>query len=73
MSDFRHLEDRIVHQGHIWHVAVGTFESPDGDTFERDIVRSPGAVAAIPVLFDAEGVPSVVFVRQYRHVAFKEE
>lgn len=66
MSGFRHLEDRLVHQGHAWHVAVGRFESPDGEVFERDIVRSPGAVAAVPLMFDAEGAPSVVLVRQYR-------
>jgi 8-oxo-dGTP pyrophosphatase MutT (NUDIX family) len=63
---FRHLGDRLVHQGYIWSVAVGTFEAPDGSTFERDIVRSPGAVAAVPLIFDAEGNPSVVLVRQYR-------
>lgn len=63
---FRHLGDRLVHQGHIWHVAVARFESPDGEVFERDVVRSPGAVAAVPLLFDAEGNPSVVLVRQYR-------
>ena len=50
----------------MWHVAVGEFESPDGERFHRDIVRSPGAVAAVPLLFDAEGTPSVVMVRQYR-------
>ena len=66
MSGFRHLHDRQVHQGYIWSVAVGTFEAPDGSTFERDIVRSPGAVAAVPLLFDAEGNASVVLVRQYR-------
>jgi ADP-ribose pyrophosphatase len=63
---FRHLDDRLVHQGWIWHVAVGRFASPEGEVFERDVVRSPGAVAAVPVLFDAEGTPSVVLVRQYR-------
>ena len=66
MSGFRHLRDRLVHQGYIWHVAVGTFEAPDGTEFERDIVRSPGAVAAVPLIFDAEGNASVVMVRQYR-------
>lgn len=66
MSGFRHLGDALVHQGYIWHVAVGSFEAPDGSLFERDIVRSPGAVAAVPLIFDAEGNASVVFVRQYR-------
>ncbi len=66
MTGFRHLGDSLVHQGYIWHVAVASFEAPDGTRFERDIVRSPGAVAAVPLIFDAEGNPSVVFVRQYR-------
>jgi 8-oxo-dGDP phosphatase len=62
---FHHLGDRLVHRGYIWHVAVSTFASPEGDLFERDIVRSPGAVGVVPVLFD-DGRPTVVFVRQYR-------
>lgn len=62
---FRHLGDRLVHQGYIWHVAVATFEAPDGELFERDVIRSPGAVGVVPLLFD-DGVPTVVFVRQYR-------
>ena len=65
-AGFRHLGDRVVHHGHVWHVAVGSFEAPDGERFERDIVRSPGAVAAVPLTFDAQGEPSVVLVRQYR-------
>lgn len=67
MSDpaFRHLGDRIVHRGHIWNVAVGTYESPDGELFERDVVRSPGAVGIVPLLLDHDE-PTVVFVRQYR-------
>jgi 8-oxo-dGDP phosphatase len=63
---FRRLREREVHRGHIWRVVVGTFEAPDGSTFERDIVRSPGAVGVVPVLFDPEGNASVVLVRQYR-------
>jgi ADP-ribose pyrophosphatase len=58
--------EREVHRGHIWRVVVGTFDGPDGGTFERDVVRSPGAVGIVPVLFDPEGTPSVVLVRQYR-------
>ena len=66
MNGFRHLGDRMVHQGHVWHVAVAQFESPDGEAFQRDIVRSPGAVAAVPLRHDADGTPRVVMVRQYR-------
>ena len=66
MTGFRHLGDRLVHQGYVWHVAVADYESPDGEMFRRDIVRSPGAVAAVPLRFGADGTPRVVLVRQYR-------
>lgn len=66
MAGFRHLGDRLVHQGHVWHVAVADFEAPNGDRFVRDIVRSPGAVGVVPLVFDAEGLASVVLVKQYR-------
>jgi ADP-ribose pyrophosphatase len=66
VTGFRHLGDRLVHQGYIWHVAVGEYESPDGEVFQRDIVRSPGAVAAVPLRFDPDGTARVVLVRQYR-------
>ena len=46
-------------------VAVATFEAPDGELFERDVIRSPGAVGVVPLLFE-DGIPTVVFVRQYR-------
>lgn len=66
MSEFRHLGDRRVHDGYVWNVVVAEFEAPDGNRFTRDIVRSPGAVAAVPLVFDAEGLASVVLVSQYR-------
>jgi 8-oxo-dGTP pyrophosphatase MutT (NUDIX family) len=51
-----------VYDGHVWRVVVGEFEDPAGQTFTRDIVRSPGAVAVV-ALFDDQ---SVLLVRQYR-------
>jgi nudix-type nucleoside diphosphatase (YffH/AdpP family) len=66
MSGFRRVGETQVHQGHVWRVVVADFEGPDGQPFERDIVRSPGAVGVVPLVFDAEGNPSVVLVRQYR-------
>jgi 8-oxo-dGTP pyrophosphatase MutT (NUDIX family) len=65
VGGFRHLGDRLVHQGYIWHVAIGSFEAPDGSTFERDIVRSPGAVAAAPLRW-RNGTPMLTLVSQYR-------
>ena len=64
---FRHLGDRIVHQGYIWHVAVGTFEAPDGDAVRarhRPLAwrgRRRAADASTP-----RAMPTVVLVRQYR-------
>jgi 8-oxo-dGTP pyrophosphatase MutT (NUDIX family) len=65
-APFRPLGERAVYQGHLWRVVVASFEGPDGERFERDVVRSPGAVGIVPVLFDAEGTPSIVLVRQFR-------
>ena len=65
-TGFRHVGDHEVHRGKVLTLVDAGFEAPDGSSFRRDVVRSPGAVGAIPVLFDAEGVPSVVLVRQYR-------
>jgi ADP-ribose pyrophosphatase len=66
VTDFRHLGDTDVHQGRIWNVVLADFESPSGEVFQRDIVRSPGSVGVVPLVFDAEGLPSVVLVAQYR-------
>lgn len=61
MTAFRSLGERTVFEGYVLRVAVGTFEGPDGRTFERDVIHHPGAVAVIPVDGD-----EVVLVRQYR-------
>lgn len=63
---FERLSERTVHQGYIWHVAEARYRAPDDSTFERDIVRSPGAVGVVPLRFDPEGTPFVVLVAQYR-------
>src|SRR5688500_1049282 len=44
-------------------VVRGTFAAPDGSTFTRDVVRTLGAVAVVPLLDDGE---TVLLVRQYR-------
>jgi nudix-type nucleoside diphosphatase (YffH/AdpP family) len=66
VTAFRRVSERMVHEGHVWDLAVVEFEAPDGSSFTRDIVRSPGAVGVLPLVFDAEGNPSVVLVSQYR-------
>ncbi len=51
-----------MHQG--WAIALyqGTFVDPEGQTFERDIVRHPGAVAVVAVTDQG----AVVLAHQYR-------
>ena len=74
MSGFRHLGERLVHQGHLWRVVVAEFAGPDGVPFQRDIVRSPGAVAVVPLLRPSAAPRgsgsvadwSVILVRQFR-------
>ena len=66
MSGFRHLGDQPVYDGYIWRVVVGEFSDPDGNRFTRDIVRSPGAVAAVPLIEVSGSEPRVVLTRQFR-------
>jgi ADP-ribose pyrophosphatase len=61
-SGFRRLDERVVHDGHVITLAIGTFEAPDGTTFDRDIVHHPGAVSVVPLHDDG----TVTLVRQYR-------
>lgn len=62
-GEFRRVGERPVYQSTLLHVFVGSYEAPDGSSFERDIVRHPGAVVVVPY-DDATG--EVVLVRQYR-------
>jgi ADP-ribose pyrophosphatase len=66
VTGFRRVSERTIHEGYVWNLALVEFEAPDGSRFTRDIVRSPGAVGVLPLIFDAEGNPSVVLVSQYR-------
>jgi 8-oxo-dGTP pyrophosphatase MutT (NUDIX family) len=65
MSGFRHVSDTTAHQGYVWNVVVAEFEAPDGQRFTRDLVRSPGAVAVVPITI-GEGLPAVTLIKQYR-------
>jgi ADP-ribose pyrophosphatase len=62
LTPFRKLAERSVYTGTLISVGVGTFEAPDGSTFERDLVHHPGAVSIVPVDDDR----GVLMVRQYR-------
>lgn len=60
---FRKLTEREVFHGHVISLVVADFEGPDGDRFEREIVRHPGAVSVVPIVDDGT---SAILVRQYR-------
>jgi ADP-ribose pyrophosphatase len=60
---FRKVSERPVYDSALLHVAVATFEGPDGSRFQRDVVHHPGAVVIVPL---DEATSEVVMVRQYR-------
>lgn len=62
MSGFRHLGDRVLHRGHVITLCEADFEGPDGERFQREVVRHPGAVSVVALTEDRH----VVMVRQYR-------
>ncbi len=62
-GSFRKIDERPVFDSSFLHVAIGTFEAPGGERFERDFVHHPGAVVMVPV---DDRTNEVIFVRQYR-------
>ncbi|HKY15526.1 MAG TPA: NUDIX hydrolase [Microthrixaceae bacterium] len=68
MAAFRQTGERLVHRGKVVSFHEATFVGPDGDPFDRDIVRHPGAVSIVPLLDDG----NVVMVRQYRAALARE-
>jgi 8-oxo-dGTP pyrophosphatase MutT (NUDIX family) len=62
---FRKLAERSVFKGALIEVAQATFEAPDGDSFERDVVHHPGAVSVVAVV-DGDRGPEAILVRQFR-------
>jgi ADP-ribose pyrophosphatase len=65
---FRKLGEQPAWSGTLVAAAIGTFEDPDGNTFERDVVHHPGAVVVVPVTEEGE----VILVRQYRAAVDRE-
>jgi ADP-ribose pyrophosphatase len=59
---FRRVSEKERYRGSLISVATGTFASPEGETFERDLVHHPGAVSMVPAVDDDH----VIMVRQYR-------
>lgn len=62
-ESFRRIGERPRFDGGFFKVVTGTFVAPTGFTFERTIIRHPGAVCAVPLEDDGR---HVLMVRQYR-------
>ncbi|MGH9171726.1 MAG: NUDIX domain-containing protein [Acidimicrobiales bacterium] len=62
-APFRQLGERGRFDGGFFQIATGTFVGPDGFTFEREIVRHPGAVCVVALEADGR---HVLMIRQYR-------
>lgn len=62
MAGFRKLGEQELLATPLIRVASGTFEGPDGASFERVLVHHPGAVCVVPLVDDR----TVLLVRQYR-------
>lgn len=60
---FRRIGERPRFDGGFFQVVTGTFVGPDGFTFEREVIRHPGAVCAVPLEADRS---HVLMIRQYR-------
>jgi 8-oxo-dGTP pyrophosphatase MutT (NUDIX family) len=58
---FRPVGEEVRYRGPFLTVVKATFETPDGERFDREFIRHPGAVAVVPVV-DGQ----VVLVRQFR-------
>jgi 8-oxo-dGTP pyrophosphatase MutT (NUDIX family) len=62
VTAFRSLGEEVRYRGPFLTVVGGTYETPEGEPFEREFIRHPGAVAIVPFV-DAE---TVLLVRQFR-------
>lgn len=70
-AGFRLEAERSVFEGRVISLVVGSYVSPDGERFEREVVRHPGAVSVVPIL-EGDAGPLVVLVRQYRAAVDEE-
>jgi ADP-ribose pyrophosphatase len=62
------IKSRAIFEGKVVNLHVDTVMLDDGQTYEREIIQHPGAVALVPI--DEGG--NVLLVRQYRAGAKRE-
>lgn len=62
MNGFRFVGETVLHHGHVIDLVRTEHVGPDGSSFDREVVRHPGAVSVVPLHDNGD----VVLVRQYR-------
>jgi 8-oxo-dGDP phosphatase len=62
VPEFRRVSEEELFRARVFRVVRFGVRDPDGDEFDRFVVRHPGAVSVVPVHDDG----SVTLVRQYR-------
>lgn len=67
MTRFRSTGEEIRYRGPFLTVVGGRFETPDGEAFEREFLRHPGAVAVVALDGD-----EVLLTRQFRAAVGRE-
>ena len=68
MTGFRRVGEDVRYEGPFLTVVGGTYVSPSGETFEREYLEHPGAVAVVAL--DEAG--RAVLVRQFRAAVGRE-
>jgi ADP-ribose pyrophosphatase len=64
------LSTKLRYHGRVFDVRRDLVRFPDGSEGTLEIIRHPGAAAAIPFLDDPRGAdPRVLLIRQFRHAA----
>jgi ADP-ribose pyrophosphatase len=63
MGEYKRVDRKLIHKGHIVDFYNDTMQLPDGRLAEWDYLHHKGASAIVPV--DSEG--NIIMVRQYRN------
>lgn len=59
---FTKIDERLLYQGRVFKLDEDVWRSPDGDEFDRQIIRNRGAVAVVPL----HGDHTVTLIHQFR-------
>jgi len=65
MTGFRRLKQRTILKARVFSIRQESWRGPDGNSFERQTVVHPGAVAIVPV--DRQG--RILLIKQFRPAA----